>query len=133
ATLVSIVMSRETETDVLQNNYVKAGFGTQWSTYLDMHLSNGRSEKIYYGFNIFHHSARGAEKFKNFADNRYDAMLKFPGKKIAATLQGGYTGHSINYYVYDFSDSLIVNSDNNALRNRYATVDASFAIENSVP
>ena len=133
ATLRPIAMSRETETGPLQNNYVKAGFGTQWSPLLDAHFSNGRNDKLYYALNLFHHSADGADKFKNFAENRLDATIKFPGKKVAAELTGGYDGHAIHYYVYDKSDSVLENASNNALRNRFSAVNVGFAIENSTP
>jgi len=133
ATLRPVAMSRETDNDVLQNNYVKAGFGSQFSPLLDVHLSNGRSEKLYYALNLFHHSADGADKFKNFADNRLDATVKFPGKKIAATLQGGYDGRAVNYYAHDAADVVLQEAPNSGLRQRFSAVNADFVIENSVP
>lgn len=133
ATLRPVAMSRETDSDTLQNSYIKAGFGTQWSPLLDAHISNGRNDKIYYALNAFHHSAEGGTKFKNFADNRFDATLKFPGKKIAVALQGGYESNSVFYYAYDLLDSVLNEVQNAALKQRYADAGARLLFENSTP
>ncbi|HZG01068.1 MAG TPA: hypothetical protein VEY71_08700, partial [Chitinophagales bacterium] len=133
ATLRPVAMSRENEADTLLNSYIKAGFGTQWSPLFDAHIANGPNDKLYYAINAFHHSADGAQKFKNFADNRLAATVKFPRKKVAVGLQGGYESNAVYYYAYDLFDSILNEVQNAGLKQRYINAGGGLVVENSTP
>lgn len=133
ATLRPIAMSRETDNSVLQNNYVKAGFGTQWSPLLDAHFSNGRNEKLYYAVNGFYHSANGADKYKNFIDGLGSATVKLPGKKLTLISNASFENKSIYYYAFDQGDSSLLHGNEKGLVQRFNAVHGDFSVENSVP
>ncbi|MFN5402621.1 MAG: hypothetical protein ACK5AS_10930 [Bacteroidota bacterium] len=106
--LKPVAMSRQDEQEKLQNIYVKAGFGTQYSPFLDAHYNNGRNDKFYFSANAYHLSGRGKPLFKNFSDTRINADTRFQTKKLTIGLDGGYKTNT--FYYYGFNDQIVPDS-----------------------
>ncbi len=90
-----------------QNNYLKAGFGTQLTPYGELYLNTGRSNKYDAGLYAYHFSGSGDLDFQNFADNvlRLNAKKYFKSNSLSAW--AGYNRNAVYYYGYDHGDTTL--------------------------
>lgn len=100
-----VAMLKEIPDDT-QNNYFKAGFGTQLSPFLSLNLNTGVSEKRDAGLYAMHQGSSGALDFQKFSDNIVQTHYKKFFKKNALTLKADYFSTSRYFFGYDHSDTL---------------------------
>ncbi len=132
AELRPIAMSRQDEQDKLQNGYVKAGFGTQYSPFIDAHYSNGRNDKIYFAANAYHFSGTGKPLYKNFSDTYFNTDVRLQFKKVTVGLGAGYKTNSIYYYGFDNKDSLQIVPSKNEVKRVYNLIQANLFLRNAI-
>ncbi len=100
----SLAMVKEDKSNSL-NNYLKAGFGTQWSPLGEIYLNTKPSEKYDAGLYAYHLSSSGDLKYQKFSDN----IVQINGKKFfksnAVSLVARYDNNALNYYGYDHKDT----------------------------
>jgi hypothetical protein len=59
----------------LQNNILKAGFGTQLTPLLDLQLHNGHSDKLSYGLEVNHLSSNASKiAFQDFSKQEFPCL-----------------------------------------------------------
>ncbi|MCS6991629.1 MAG: hypothetical protein NZL95_07180 [Chitinophagales bacterium] len=87
----------------LQNNLIKAGFGTQLSPLLEAYLSKGRSSAAHYGLQTRFTSAR-AVRVPFQSDSRWEAMLHGTSFFQQTALNGAITFDRNHFRYYAFSD-----------------------------
>ena len=132
ANLKPVAMTKQDDATILQNNYIKTGFGTQLSPYFDAHFSNGRNDKIYYAVNAFHHSANSSKvEFKDFADNKIDGDVRLQFKKTTLGLNAGYKRNTIYYYGYNHEDTSLFSLTKNDVRQRYNLFTSGLWLQNA--
>jgi len=115
----------------LYKNYIKAGFGTNTTSYAEVFLNNLRSRKHAVGAHLKHLSSSG--KIKDVAYSGYsDNEVNLYGKKFYRwhTLSGdvNYKRNVVHYYGFNPNDSLIKNLDDtitgkDAIRQRFSLID----------
>lgn len=88
-----------------QNNYLKAGFGTQWSPLGELYLNTKPSEKYDAGLYAYHLSGSGDLKYQKFSDNIVQVNGKRYFKSNAVSLVARYDNNAFNYYGYDHKDT----------------------------
>lgn len=88
-----------------QNNYLKAGFGTQWSPLGELYLNTKPSEKYDAGLYAYHLSGSGDLKYQKFSDNIVQINGKRFFKSNAVSLVARYDNNAFNYYGYDHNDT----------------------------
>ncbi len=132
AELKPIAMSRQDEQEKLQNGYVKAGFGTQYSPFFDAHYSNGRNDKFYFAANAYHFSGSGKPLYKNFSDSRVSADTRLQFKKVTFGLDGGYKSNTVYYYGFDKNDTSEVLPSKDNSRRTYNMIQGNVFLKNAI-
>ncbi len=125
-----IAMVKETP-EVTQNNYLKAGFGTQISPFVSLNLNTGVSEKRDAGIYAMHHSGSGSLNYQKFADNSIQAYYKKFFKKNAINIKAEYTGTIRYYYGYDHSS--LIDFVKKELKQSFQNTEVSFEFANTKP
>ena len=112
-----------------QDNDLKAGFGTQISTFVSLNLNTGVSEKRDAGIYAMHHGGTGALDFQKFSDNTIQAYYKKFFKKNAFNLKAGYDG-TVRYF-YGYDHKTIMDFVKKELRQSFQNVNSSFEFANT--
>ncbi len=91
-----------------QNNFVKAGFGTQLTPLLEIYLGNGKNEKFSYGLNLEHLSSNGSKI--DFQDQSHNGGSLFGTsyfKNTALSARLDYDRDVYHFYGFDstFNDT----------------------------
>ncbi|CAN5263931.1 hypothetical protein BH09BAC1_BH09BAC1_18910 [soil metagenome] len=109
-TIRPLGLSKEKPMD-FPSSYVKLGFGTQFSPFLEA-MHNGRKvvkdqEKLSYGVYLKHHSAYGQKiNFQDFSENRIAAYGSVFLNKVRVNTKLEYRRDGRFYYGMDIPDSL---------------------------
>lgn len=116
----------------LQNNYLKAGFGTQLSPYGELYLNTGRSNKYDAGLYAYHLSANSNSDFQNFSDNALQLNGKKFFKATALSARARYDRNVLYFYGYDHTnpDTTISFTKKN-LRQIFSKFSAELNFENT--
>ena len=131
ADIHAIAMVKE-QPAVTQDNYFKAGFGTQLSPYFSLNLNTGANEKRDAGFAASHHGGSGALDFQKFSDDAASAYFKKFFKKSAFTLKTDYSNMTRYFYGYNHSDTTL-NFDKQDLKQDFQNFGAAFEFANTKP
>ncbi len=126
-----VAMLKETP-DATQNNYFKAGFGTQLSPFFSLNVNTGVSEKREAGLYAMHQGASGVLNFQKFSDNVIQTHYKKFFKKSAVTLHADYESTSRYFYGYDHSDTLF-NFKRTDVKQNFQNFGANYDFTNTKP
>lgn len=111
-TIRPLGLSKEKPID-FPSSYVKVGFGTQLSPFLEA-MHNGRKmvkekEKLSYGLHLKHHSAYGSKlQHQDFSENRAAAYGSVFLNKVRINTKLEYRRDGRFYYGFDLPDSIDV-------------------------
>ncbi len=125
-----VAMVKETP-DATQDNYLKAGFGTQLSPYFSLNLNTGVSEKRDAGIYSMHHGGSGSLDYQKFSDNTIQTYYKKFFKKNAFNLKAGYDG-TVRYF-YGYDHNTLMDFVKKELKQSFQNVNASFEFANTKP
>lgn len=117
--------------EITQNNYLKAGFGTQLSSFASLNLNTGISEKRDAGIFAFHQSGSGSLEYQNFSDNNIEAYYKKILKKTALNIQAEYT-NAIRYF-YGYNHEVLIDFSKTELKQNFQTVETAITFSNTKP
>src|SRR4030095_12633195 len=115
------------EPEPLQNNMIKAGFGTQLTPLLDLYLSNGASDKFSYGLNANYISSNGGKvDFQDFSKTGISVFGTSYVGSTALSAKLGYDNHLVHYYGISGSDTNALTKNELKKVYSYIPVDLSF-------
>jgi hypothetical protein len=110
----------KTPQDDLMLNYMKAGFGTQFTPLAEVYLNSNRSDKFQYGLAARYTSSNGARENQQYSDLDIDGKSKiFIKKEYVLPIGLFYRNDVVHYYGYQ-EDSIAIPDDSVKQRyNRY--------------
>jgi len=121
----------EAEAKATQNNYIKAGFGTQLTPFVDVYLGNGRNEKVSYGLNLNHLSSNG----KDFMDLSHTGGSLFATSYFKNTSLTGMLSYDRDvYHLYGFDTSnaeMIDSFSSEQLKQHFGDLEFSAGLKNT--
>lgn len=123
-----LAMGRDTTAPGIYNNYIKAGFGNYSTPFIQLGLSNGRTQPFQYGLLASHISSKGPIENQNYSKD--NALLY--GRYFSATHEFhgsiSYYRHGIRYYGYDHDTAKFSKSDVNQA---YNTIEVKAGLSNT--
>lgn len=107
----------KTPQDELSLNYLKAGFGTQFTPLGEVYINSNRSDKFQYGLAARYTSSNGSRENQRYSDLDVDGRSKFYIKKeYVIPVNLFYRNDIVHYYGYN-EDSISFPKD--SVRQRY--------------
>jgi len=104
----------------LDNIYVKAGFGTQFTPLAEVYINSNRNKKYTYGLYGKYISSNGSLENQNYNDLRLGGNAKFYfDDKYALPINAYYSRNSLFYYGYNDEDTTIKGTDIKQVFNKY--------------
>ena len=104
----------------LDNIYVKAGFGTQFTPLAEVYINSNRNKKYTYGLYGKYISSNGILENQNYNDLRVGGNAKFYfDDKYALPVNAYYSRNSLFYYGYNDEDTTIKGADIKQVFNNY--------------
>ena len=125
-----IAMTKEIP-DATQNNYFKAGFGTQLAPLFSLNLNTGVSDKRDASLYAMHNGGSGALDYQKFSDNLIQTHFKKFFKKNAFTVKAGYSG-TVRYF-YGYDHNTIMDFTKDGLKQSFQDVNAAIDFSNTKP
>lgn len=104
----------------LENVYVKAGFGTQFTPLAEVYLNSDRNKKYNYGLYGKYISSNGKIENQNYSDLRAGGSTNFYfDDKYALPINAFYSRNTLQYYGYNPDDTSFKSEDVRQIFNNY--------------
>jgi outer membrane receptor protein involved in Fe transport len=130
-TLDAAKLSEEQPQPIFRN-YIKGGFGTTVSPYVEFFASNGSSENQLLSVHVKHLSSMGDisnQWFTGHSENLAQVTADFFNENNTIKLNGSYNRDVFHYYAPKlFKGTKLHEPTEDSLRQRYGLIKASFAI-----
>lgn len=111
----------------ITRNYLKAGFGTQFTPLAEVYLNSGRSDEFQYGLAARYISSNGSRENQDYSDLDVAARTKiFFDKKYVMPINAWFRNDIVHYYGYN--EPLTFPAD--SVRQRYNRYGFDFAFSN---
>lgn len=106
--------------EAIDNVYVKAGFGTQFTPLAEVYLNSPRNKKYTYGLFGKYIASNGTLENQNYSDLRVGGTTQFYfDDKYALPLNAYYSRNSLYYYGYNNDDTTFKAKDIKQVFNNY--------------
>ena len=111
----------------LTKNYLRAGFGTQFTPLGELYLNSAQSDKFQYGLAARYTSAKSNRENQQYSDLDIDGRGKFFfDKAFVMPINAWFRNDVVHYYGYDEP----LTFENDSVRQRFSNYGLSFAFAN---
>ncbi len=126
--LKPMAISKE-KPEPFRSSYVKAGFGTQITPYVEAVYNTGEYEKYHFGASVFHMSSRSSKvEHKDFSDYAASVFGSYYFDQIKLSSELSFDLNNVHYYGYNDEDTSF-SKDN--IKQRFTTLNWTTELKNT--